>query len=173
MRCNLDRWLRYQYLRIVRQNDTPERIAGGLALGVAIGILPTFGLGIVIVIFIAGWLRLNRVAAVIGTIIMNPWTTPFFWTVSYLAGSVVLGQDLSETLEVISELRSQGDLWENLLAKKLVLPYMTGNLVVTAGVSAFFYVVGFWAVRGYRRARQARRDGKRNKPDTEIGQEDR
>jgi len=156
MRCEARRWLRYQYLRVVRQNDSPERIAGGLALGVALGILPSFGLAIVIVIFLAGWMRLNRASGVIGTLIMNPWTTPFFWAVSYLAGSLVLGYDLSGTLEVIAELKSEGDLWSNLAAKRLLVPYAIGNLIVTAGASAFFYVVGFWAVRGYRRAKKER-----------------
>jgi len=159
MRCRAKRWLRYQYLRVIRQNDTPERIAGGLALGVAIGILPSFGAGVIIVLFLAGWVRLNRAAGVIGTLIMNPLTTPFFWTVSFLVGFKVMGYNLSDTLVVMKELRSQGDLWNNLAylaEKRLLLPYIVGNLIVTAGASAFFYVVGFWAARGYRRAKKER-----------------
>jgi hypothetical protein len=163
MRSKTGRWFRYQYLRLVRQDDTPERVAGGLALGVALGVLPSFGLGIIIVIFLSGWLRLNRAAGVIGALVMNPWTTPLFWAASYLVGSLVIGNNIAETLAIVNELKSQGDLWSHLLAKRLLLPYIIGNIIVTVCVSAVFYVVGFWAVRAYRRAKAIRREHRRQR----------
>jgi uncharacterized protein len=154
------RWARYQYVKLLRINDTPEKIAGGLALGVAIGILPSFGLGIIVAVFVAALIRVNKVSALIGTLIMNPWTAPFFWGVSYLAGSLMLGNDLSGAISVVRELKGQGDLWENLLAKRLLLPYIAGNAVVTAASAAFSYVACIYTVRTYRRAKARRRAGK-------------
>lgn len=154
---NALRWARYQYIKLLRINDTPEKVAGGLALGAALGILPSFGLGVIIALLLAGVLKVNRVSAVIGTLVMNPWTTPFFWGTSYIAGSLILGYDLSETIKVIEQLKSQGDLWANLLGRRLILPYVIGNAVVTVFASAFFYVVGLYSVRAYRRAKARRK----------------
>lgn len=147
------RWLRYHYIKVLRINDTPEKVAGGLALGVAIGILPSFGLGIVAAVIIAGAVGLNRVSSLIGTLVMNPWTAPFFWALSYIAGSLVLGNDLHDTIEVVRGLKEEGDLWASLLARELLLPYAVGNLIITAFTCATSYVSTIYIVRTYRRAR--------------------
>jgi uncharacterized protein (DUF2062 family) len=157
------RWIRYQYLKLVRINDSAEKIAGGLALGVVLGILPTFGLGIVIAIFLAAPLKLNRASAVIGTLIMNPWTAPFVWTLSYLAGSLLLGYDLSETLREIRHLNAHPGLWRSLMTGRLIKPYVIGNLVVTAALASFFYAVCLFSVRAYRNAKKRNLSEKREK----------
>jgi uncharacterized protein (DUF2062 family) len=61
---------RLTYLRILRIDDPPERIAGARHR-VAMGVLPTFGLGIISPSrrFI---LRANKAASVLGSFIMNP-----------------------------------------------------------------------------------------------------
>jgi len=153
-RRGVKRWLRYQYTRLLRQNDEPEKIAAGLALGVALGILPTFGLGVLIAIFVSGALRVNRVSAVVGTLVMNPWTAPFFWALSYLCGSMVMGDNLAETVGIVKSLRSHSDLWESLLARKLILPYAIGNALITLAASGFFYMAGLYGIRAYRKAKR-------------------
>ncbi len=150
------RWLKYRYIKLVRINDSPEKIAGGIALGVVLGILPTFGLGIVIAIFTAGLFRVNRVSAVIGTFIMNPWTATFFWAMSYVVGSLAIGQNLSETMNLVKAIRTHSDLWENILAQRLLLPYIIGNIMVTAGGAAVSYLSCLYIVRAYRRAKKRR-----------------
>lgn len=149
----LRRWLRYQYVRLIRINDSPEKIAGGLALGVALGVLPSFGLGIVIALFTAGLFRVNRVSAVLGTLVMNPWTATFFWALSYLSGSLVMGQDLHETIALVRTLKGQPDLWKSLVGGRLLLPYIIGNVLVTVAASATFYMGALYVVRGYRKAK--------------------
>jgi uncharacterized protein len=148
------RWVRYQYLKLVRINDSAEKIAGGLALGVVLGILPTFGLGIIIAIFLAAPLKLNRASAVIGTLVMNPWTAPFVWALSYLAGSLLLGYNLNDTLTVIRSLNSHPGMWRSLMTGRLIMPYIIGNLIVMAAGASFFYVVGLFSVRAYRNAKK-------------------
>ncbi|HLB25246.1 MAG TPA: DUF2062 domain-containing protein [Nitrospirota bacterium] len=150
------RWLKYQHVKLSRLNDTPEKVAGGLAVGVILGILPTFGLGVIIAVFIAGPLKVNKAAAIIGTFVMNPWTSPFFWGLSYLAGSLALGYSLPETIAVIKMLKTHGDLWENILAQRLLLPYVIGNAIVMASAAACFYVGGLYGVKAYRAAKKKR-----------------
>lgn len=154
------RWLKLQYIKVVRLQDSPEKIAGGLALGVALGILPSFGLGIIIALFTAGLFRVNKASAVIGTLVMNPWTATFFWALSYLAGSLILGQDLRETIAIIKTLKGHSDLWRSLVGSRLLLPYIIGNILVTAASSAVFYVGGLYTVREYRKLKKHRLDKK-------------
>ncbi|MBI5189666.1 MAG: DUF2062 domain-containing protein [Nitrospirae bacterium] len=154
------RWLKLQYVRVVRLQDSPEKIAAGLALGVALGILPSFGLGIIIALFTAGIFRVNKASAVIGTLIMNPWTATFFWALSYLAGSLILGQDLRETIELIKTLKGHTDLWKSLVGSRLLLPYIIGNMLVTVAASAMFYVGGLYTVREYRKLKKHRLERK-------------
>jgi hypothetical protein len=155
------RWLRYHYLRLVRLNDTPEKIAGGLALGVVLGILPTFGLGVVIALLVAGIFRVNKVSAIAGTLVMNPWTATFFWAASYMVGSLVMGNNIAETVGLIKTLKTHTDLWKSLLTSKLLVPYIVGDLIVSASAAATFYIGGLYAVRAYRHAKKARAQKKR------------
>ncbi len=120
----LKRWARLSYLKIIRMDDPPERIARGAAIGVLCGILPTFGAGGVIAIAVAFVFRENKAAAVLGSLIMNPITTPFFWTLSVLLGSVILGEDSSFILATIRE--------ESLLDGLTLayLAFLTGNAII-------------------------------------------
>ena len=150
------RWLRYHYLRVLRLNDTPEKVAGGLSLGVVLGILPTFGLGIIMAVFLAGLFRVNRASSIIGTLVMNPWTTPFFWALSFLTGSFVLGDDPRTTLAVMKSLKDHSNLWKTIVGRELILPYAVGNVIITVGAAATAYVAALYLVRGYKKARLRR-----------------
>jgi uncharacterized protein (DUF2062 family) len=150
------RWLKYHYLRVLRLNDTPEKVAAGLSLGVVLGILPTFGLGIIIAAFIAGLFKVNKASAIIGTLVMNPWTSPFFWALSYLTGAFVLGEDLRTTLHFVRSLKDHADIWKSLLTQRVILPYIVGNAIVTIGAAATAYIAGLYIVRGYKKAKMRR-----------------
>lgn len=151
------RWVRYQYIKLVRLDDSPEKIARGFALGVVLGILPTFGLGVIAAIVLAGYLKINKASAVIGTFIMNPWTSPFFWALSYLTGSLLLGNNLQETAALVKYLKTHEDIWKSLLAQRLLLPYIIGNIIITSASAATSYIACLYAVKAYKRAK-----GKKN-----------
>jgi len=142
---------RLMYLRILRLDDPPERIAAGAAIGVLMGVLPTFGLGGVFALAIAFALKANKAAAVIASAVVNPLTAPFFWTASIVIGSLVTGNDSAEILA-----RFKGEKFI-IAAGETGLVYMAGNAILsiisTAG--AYFLVRG--SVKGYRARKAARR----------------
>jgi uncharacterized protein (DUF2062 family) len=150
---NFIRWVRYHYLRLVRLNDSPEKVALGFSIGVTVGIFPTFGLGIVIVIFLAWLTNINKASAIIGTLLMNPWTSPFFWALSFFTGSLMLGNDINETALLFKSLKTQGDLWETIIGKRLILPYIIGNITVTAVSAAVSYLAVYYLVKAYKNAK--------------------
>lgn len=85
------RWLKYLYYRLVRINDTPEKIAQGFALGVFIGVFPSFGIGLIAIIFLATIFKFNKIAGILGTLIAgNPIVSPALTGFSYYIGKKIL-----------------------------------------------------------------------------------
>ena len=62
---NVKRWLRGHSLKLLAIRDTPEAIAGGIAIGIFFGFTPLFGLKTVLAIFFAWLTRSNIIAAVL------------------------------------------------------------------------------------------------------------
>lgn len=132
----LKRWLRLHYLKIMRIEDPPEKIARGAAIGVFMGVFPTFGIGGFLAFGAAFLLKANKAAAVIGSFIMNPVTSPFFWTLSIVTGSIIFGENYGHMLS-----RFKG---ESFLAgaEWVYIVFLAGNLIVTAVFTlASYYIV--------------------------------
>ena len=86
--------LRKVYERLIRIRGEPRDISLGLALGIFIGLSPIFGIQIWSAILLAALFRWNKIAAAVGTLISNPFTTPFICAATYYVGSRLLGADL-------------------------------------------------------------------------------
>ena len=89
---NLKRQLKYFYLRFVRIHAHPEEIARGMALGLLLGMTPTFGVQMALAVFLAALFKENKVAAVLGVWITNPLTAPFIYAMNYNLGLLILGK---------------------------------------------------------------------------------
>ncbi len=149
----LGRILRYQYLRLVRIDDSPDKIAGGVALGVFLGIFPTFGLGLILAVALAHRLHVNRAAALMGSVIMNPFTTVPFWTLSAVVGGFIFGVESSEILAIAKSFETD---WASVFGR-LGLVYLVGNTVVSAVFAAAFYLLTARIARVVHDKRRARR----------------
>jgi uncharacterized protein (DUF2062 family) len=64
-RVNLHRWFRKHSLKLLAIRDTPQAIAGGVAIGIFFGFTPLFGLKTVLAIFFAWLSGSNILAAVV------------------------------------------------------------------------------------------------------------
>jgi uncharacterized protein (DUF2062 family) len=85
------RQVKLMVVRFVRLRGLPEEIAKGVALGIFIGMTPTFGLQMAIALFFAYLLRENRLAALLGVWVTNPVTAPFIYAIEYEMGRILLG----------------------------------------------------------------------------------
>ncbi len=166
-KARVSRWLRYQYIRLVRINDTPPKIAAGVALGVFLGVFPTFGIGTLLAIVLAAVCRLNKVGALIGTLVMNPITTPFFWTGGAYLGAVLLSGDPAAALRAIQTFSTEVHLrhfltwegWRFLLAAtgKGALTYLVGTTLLSLLTAALSYPLTLKILDLYRRRKALRR----------------
>lgn len=145
------RIFRYIYLRLVRVGGDPVHAALGFSLGVFLGVFPTFGLGIPLALLLASLFRWNRVAATLGSLVMNPLTTPFFWSLSGTVGAAIFQADARKVLETARN----GDRIHSLTAGAGI--YLAGNLAVSLVCSVAAYFLAVRAVTLYRRKKKERR----------------
>ena len=80
-------------VRFVRLRGLPEEIAKGVALGIFIGMTPTFGFQMAIALLFAYLLKENRLAAILGVWITNPVTAPIIYAIEYEMGRILLGME--------------------------------------------------------------------------------
>jgi len=85
----LRRTARYFFRRLQRIPGTPSSVAAGFAIGVAMGVSPIIGSHIVIAIGLAWLFRASILAAILGTLVSNPWTAPPIWLATYYIGRMV------------------------------------------------------------------------------------
>ena len=79
------------YLKLFKINDTPQKVAFGLGIGVFCGIMP--GVGPLVALFLAFILRANRASALIGTLVTNTWLSVVTFVLSIKVGSAILKTD--------------------------------------------------------------------------------
>lgn len=77
------------YTKLFKLNDSPQKIALGLGLGVFTGILP--GAGVLASLFLAALLRANRASALLGCLLTNTWLSFVTLLLAIKLGSKLFG----------------------------------------------------------------------------------
>ncbi|MDO9070445.1 MAG: DUF2062 domain-containing protein, partial [Deltaproteobacteria bacterium] len=86
----LRRLFRYHWLKFLRLQEDPRKLAWGMTLGVFIGITPTIPFHLVTALPLAALLRVSPVTAFIGLQIGNPLTIGPIYIASYKLGQFLL-----------------------------------------------------------------------------------
>jgi len=138
-RLGFIRQLKLNFVRFVRLRGAPDEIAKGMALGIFIGMTPTFGFQMVLALFVAWILRENKLAAALGVWVTNPVTAPVIYALEYESGRLLLGMGrVGMPREFsLSALTTLG--WE------VLLPLSLGSLVygVLCGFIAYALTLRF------------------------------
>ncbi len=87
--------------RFIKIHGNPREVALGFALGVFVGMSPTYGFQIALGVFFAAILKWNKIAAAIGVWITNPVTAPFIYGGTYYLGASILGIETSFSFESV------------------------------------------------------------------------
>jgi len=135
----LIRLLKLAYIKLVRINDTPQKVALGFGLGVFAGIMP--GFGTLLGLLFAFILKANSASVLIAALLTNTWFTVLAIIPAIKLGSGILGWHWSN---VYSEwaLFIKDFHWVKLIKPetyRFLLPVIIGYLVISvlAGILAY------------------------------------
>ena len=155
------RQFKLNLIRLVRLRVQPDEIARGMALGLFIGMTPTFGIQMFLALIFAFILRQNKIAALIGVWSTNPLTAPIIYGVEYEVGRFFLGLPRPEvTIEFTSEAMQA-------LGWSLAAPLSLGSLVVGIPVALIGYALTLHFIPVMRQWRIPRWPRKLNLPSDE------
>jgi len=142
----LQRVLRYHWLKFLRLQEDPRKLAWGMALGVFIGITPTIPFHTVLVLSLAALLRVSPVTAFIGIQIGNPLTVPAIYLAAYKVGQFLLyrGKPLvfPETFSFKAWICV---LWQGGVALQV------GGVILAIPPAIVAYFLTLWIVQRYHR----------------------
>ena len=156
---------------ILHTDDTPSRIARGVAIGVFMAWLPLLALQMLLVLALSFIFRANKVVGLPVVWISNPFTLGPIYYPSYLLGSAMLRlhpvniEDLEGRFATVSYLPWAGRLKElaDLLFGEIYYPTFIGSLVTGTILAVGSYFLTVRAVERYRQRRIARRARKLSK----------
>lgn len=158
-------YFRDKFKSIFQVKDTPHRIAMAFAVGVFMGVSPFLGLHYIGAFFIAWMFNLNKLVAMVGVSVNNPWTivpisTFCVWTGAKLVGiQQVLPEvdwrnvSLIGIIDRFSDLQSFIDMVKQLWP--LLASFFVGSILVcTISAIAGYFIIQILITK-YKKAEDA------------------
>lgn len=123
-------------------NDTPQKIAGGAALGVFLGIFP--GEGVLSALFFSSVFRLNKLAATAGVLAVNMWMTVVVLPPAAFVGSFLFNENYLNLIDHFQRYQQFDTIKETFLFSLSIfetafLPLLIGFFIVAGTISIGFY----------------------------------
>ncbi|HNW40058.1 MAG TPA: DUF2062 domain-containing protein [Candidatus Omnitrophota bacterium] len=139
--------IHFLFSKLFKINDSPEKIALGVGLGVFAGLIP--GTGPAAALFLAFIFRANRAAALFGGLLTNTWLSIVTFILAIKVGSVILKMNWKIVQEQAQELlRNFG--WAALFKLsflQVLLPVILGYLIIGLILGAFSYSLTWLIIR--------------------------
>ena len=135
-------------------NDTPQKIAFGLGLGVFAGILP--GTGPIAAVFLAALFRANRAASLIGSLTTNTWLSFVTFVIAVKLSAWLWGYKWIDVYNQWSVLIREFH-WANIIKTsflQLILPLFTGYIAIALGLGIAVYLIALIAFKLFRQGSQ-------------------
>jgi uncharacterized protein (DUF2062 family) len=166
---------RFIKVRILHVNDTPHKIALGVAIGVFIGWTPVIGPHMIMALALCALLRANKLAGVASVWVSNPFTMVPIYYPSYLVGRLAVGLwkgdhglAPSEFMKLLTQMDSISSVltnfhrmafWHGLfdILVKIGVELWVGCLIVGAVAAVIAYFLSYGLVVLYRRRHPRRR----------------
>jgi len=146
MQKGLKRLIHYWYLRLIRIQATSHHIALGLAVGVFAGLLPIVPFQIAVAVTLALIVRGNKIAAVLGTWVINPFNLVPFYVMCYYIGKTVVPFAIQPFDCTRLEITCMFELgWE------LCTAMIVGGLVVAVPGAIIAYIAAYKGITLYRK----------------------
>jgi uncharacterized protein (DUF2062 family) len=141
------RQFRYYFIRLKRLRGTPQALAGGVAIGVLIGLTPTIPLHTVLILILAYLTRTSAIAAIIVSwIVCNPLSVvPLYTLCAYIGNHITPFHLSTEKLQILLNIPHSLGEWRLALHKIMELGYETivvmlsGSLLIALPTALIAY----------------------------------
>jgi len=155
------RW-RVLLLDLLGREEPPERVAAAIALGIGVGFSPFMGAHFLVAIALAFLFRLNRIDALLGTFVGNPWTLPPVYAAGYALGRQLLHYDRRRVPDLPWDRLLHRDFWHAFSGPTLrprLASYLVGTAVLALliGLSAYLVIRALLRIYHRRHPRVAAR----------------
>jgi hypothetical protein len=128
-------------------NDSPHKIAGGVALGMFLGIVP--GEGVLTTLALASIFRLNRLSATAGVLATNMWTTFVILPIAAATGGFLFNTSGGKLIQQFDQTYHLG--LKFFLSKAILLdvalPLVVGFFIVAGSIALFFYFLLYYLLK--------------------------
>lgn len=150
-------------------NDTPHRVAFGIAIGTFVAYQPIVGVQMILGVFLALAFRANVTATLPPAWITNPLTiVPIYMGLHWLGNLFVGGpglrwSQLREALQQINTVRSEQGLWSSLVfgfnefMTTIIYPMAIGGAIVGVLNALLFYYLTYKAISAYQHRKMLKR----------------
>ncbi len=145
------RLLRYHWLKLLRLQDDPRKLAWGMALGVFIGITPTIPFHLVAALSLAALFRVSPITAIIGIQVGNPLTIPALYLGAYKVGQFLLHR--GQALRFPDSCDYQAWLQVLCLGGAAL---QVGGVIIAIPPAVASYFLTLWIINRYRRLKAQR-----------------
>lgn len=147
---------RYVLHRLFPKRQDPMNVSISVALGIFIGILPTWGFALLLTAAVLAILRLPKLPGLMSSFVAIPPTLPFFYTAGYQVGQIFLPVP-DKKVHLIHELMtfnfsnfSEKFQWLFGIARPYFITFMIGTSIV-ALVTAVLGAILTWFIMNYRK----------------------
>jgi uncharacterized protein (DUF2062 family) len=137
----------FLFVKLFKINDSAQKIALGVGLGVFSGLIP--GSGPAAALFLAFVFRANRAAALLGSILTNTWLSVVTFILAIRIGSILLNRHGQEVYQ-----KAQGLIHDfhwvsffKLSFLDVALPVIIGYFILGLFLGLISYLVVFLIIR--------------------------
>lgn len=141
---------------ILQLDDTPHSVALGTAIGMFVGLTPTGGIQMFLVLLVAFFSRpffyFNRPAALITVYVSNPLTAvPIYYFMYWVGTFFIPGEATSEDFAQVLKYESFASWWESLksLCLEIGAPLLIGTAIVATIAGLLTYPLMYWLVQRF------------------------
>ncbi len=147
----ITRFFKAIYTKLVRINDTPQKIAVGFGIGVFLGTIPA--VGPIVSLLLATVLRVNRASALLGNLLTNAWLDIATFLLAIKIGSFVIGVDWKDVHKNWTTFVRNHDWIDvfSLLRTDLLIPLIVGYFFIGLFLGILTYLITLVLVKSIRR----------------------
>ncbi len=141
-------------LDLLGREESPERVAAAIAVGVGVGFSPFIGFHIWLALGLAFLFRLNKIDAALGQFVGNPWTLPAVFALGYRLGRRLLNYDRRSVPKLPWERLLHTDFWTAFKGPAFaprLLSFLVGTMVIATFIAVVAYGLSLAILRLYHR----------------------